>query len=108
MMNQVFLEGVVTRSAWGKNKENGGYFLNIKQERVIGTYKSSNSFSAYANRPLAAQIAKIVEENPQCRVLIEGKLRTYKNKKDGTYHTTILIEKLLRWTPAEQPIAETK
>jgi len=106
MMNQVVLEGVVTRSAWGKNKENGGYFLNIKQERVFNKFKSSNSFSAYANRPLAGQIAKIVEENPGCTVVIQGKLRTYKNKKDNTYHTTILIEKLINWTPAAKAIAE--
>lgn len=102
MINKVFLEGVVTRSAWGKNKEEGGYFLNIKQERVFNKFKSVNSFSAYANRPLAGQLAKIVEANPGCTVYIEGKLRTYFSKKDSQYHTTILIEKLSNWTPAEK------
>ena len=106
MLNKVILEGVVTRSSWGKNKEEGGYFLNIKQERIFNKFRSVNSFSAYANRPLAAQLAKIVESNPQCRIIIEGKLRTYYSKKDGLYHTTILIEKLVNWTPAEKAAVE--
>lgn len=108
MLNKVILEGTVTRSSWGKNKEEGGYFLNIKQERVFNKFKSVNSFSAYANRPLAAQLAKIIEANPNCRVIIEGKLRTYYSKKDNLFHTTILIEKLVNWTPAEQALLEAK
>lgn len=106
MLNKVILEGTVTRSSWGKNKEEGGYFLNIKQERIFNKFKSVNSFSAYANRPLAGQLAKIIEANPNCKIIIEGKLRTYYSKKDNLFHTTILIEKLVSWTPAETAIAE--
>lgn len=108
MLNKVILEGTVTRSSWGKNGEEGGYFLNIKQERVFNKFKSVNSFSAYANRPLASQLAKIIEANPNCRVIIEGKLRTYYSKKDKTFHTTILIEKLVNWTPAEKELPANK
>lgn len=107
MINKVWIQGVVTSSIWGKNKEQGGYFLNIKQERVFNKFKSVNSFSAYANRPLASKIAKIVEANPGCTVFIEGKLRTFYNKNTNLFRTTILIEKLVNWTPADEA-AETE
>lgn len=106
MINKVILEGVVTRSSWGKNKEEGGYFLNIKQERVFNKFRSVNSFSAYANRPLAGEIAKVVEAEPNCRIYIEGKLRTYYSKKDKLFHTTILIEKFSKLGPDVTSVAK--
>lgn len=102
MTNKVFLEGIVTRSSWGRNKETGGYFINIKQERVFNKYRDISIFQAFANRPLAGELAKIVEANPECRIMIEGKLKTYYSKNDGLYHTTVHIEKLLNWMPASK------
>ncbi|MCQ2748399.1 MAG: DUF3217 domain-containing protein [Mycoplasmoidaceae bacterium] len=62
---------------------------------MFNQYKPSYSFSAYANRPLAGQLAKIVQENPGCTLIIEGELRTFYSKRTKFYQTTILITKII-------------
>jgi len=100
MINKVFLEGVVTKSAWGRHGEAGAYFITVKQEeKMFNDYEHRSYFSAYANRPLAAQLAKTVQEDPNCHLYIEGKLRTFFSTKDNLYHMTVLIEKFSKIVP---------
>jgi len=94
MINKVILEGVVTKSGYGKNAELGGYFINIKPEvKSYNGFQSKKSFSAYANRPLSTMLAKAVEAEPNCHIYIEGKLNTFYDIKAKKYEMTVLIEK---------------
>ncbi len=108
MINKVLIEGDVVRSTWGKTAQNG-FFITLKQERKFGEFAWSSYFSLYANKPLANQLAKLVEENPNVHITVEGRLRTYHSKKSNEWKTTILIEKILDSSNAtEQPKTEQK
>lgn len=108
MINKVLIEGDVVRSTWGKSAQNG-FFITLKQERKFGEFAWSSYFSLYANKPLANQLAKLVEENPNVHITIEGRLRTYLSKKNNEWKTTILIEKILDSSNAtDQQKPETK
>lgn len=80
MINKVLIEGDVVRSTWGKSTQNG-YFITLKQERKFGEFTWSSFFSLYANKPLANQLANLIEKNPNLHITIEGRLRTYLSKK---------------------------
>ena len=102
MLNKIILEGKVSWFSWGNISDDKCFYINIQQERVFNKFKSINSFNAYANQPLAKQLANIVENNPNCVIIIEGKLRQYFSKKDNLFHTTILINKLINWSKQEK------
>lgn len=104
MLNKVILEGKVSWYSWGKINDDKCFYINIQQERVFNKFKAVSSFNAYANHPLAQQLANVIENNNNCSIIIEGKLRQYFSKKDNLFHTTILIEKLINWS---KPIANT-
>lgn len=98
MLNKVIIEGDHVRSMWGSKKELGSFFVTIKQEKHFNKFVNLNYFSLYSTPPLATKLADICSKNPNCHLVIEGKLKTYKSKKDNLYHTTIMIEKILKWT----------
>ena len=98
MLNKILLEGKVSWFSWGKTNDDKCFYINIQQERIFNKFTSISSFNAYANQPLAQQVANIVENNPYCIIIIEGKLRQYFSKKDNLFHTTILIDKIINWS----------
>lgn len=98
MLNKVIIEGDHVRSMWGSKKELGSFFVTIKQEKRFNKFVNLNYFSLYSTPPLATKLADICSKHPNCHLVVEGKLKTYKSKKDNLYHTTIMIEKILNWT----------
>ncbi len=94
MINKVIIEGDVVRSSWDKTAKNS-FFITLKQERKFGQFSWSSYFSCYCNNPLATQLAKLVDENSDLHITVEGRLRTYHSKKTNEWKTTILIEKIL-------------
>lgn len=102
MLNKVIIEGEHVRSTWGAKKELGSFFITIKQEKHFNKFKNLNYFSLYSTPPLATKLADICTKHKQCHLVVEGKLKTYKSKKDSSFHTTIMIEKILKWTPNDE------
>lgn len=94
MVNKVFLEGQVVRSTWGEARDSG-FFVTIKQERKIGKFTYTDYFSLYANRPLAAELAKLIDISKDKIISIEGALKTYR-AKNGEWKTTIQVEKIIK------------
>ena len=98
MLNRVQIEGDIVRHTWGQTKESG-FFVFIKQEKTFNKFTTTSYFSLFANQPLAKKLADIVEKYPNAHIVVEGKLKTYLSKKDDTYKTSILIEKIISWNP---------
>jgi neutral trehalase len=102
MTNKVLIDGHIVKSTWGKTEESG-FFVTIKQERKVNNFTWANYFPLYANRPLADQLAKIVEKNANAYIMVEGQLRTYHSKKTGEWKISIQVEKIIQ----EEPVAST-
>jgi hypothetical protein len=95
MHNKVLIDGQIVKSTWGKTKESG-FFVTIKQERKVNNFTWANYFPLYANHPLADQLAKIVDTNPNAYILVEGQLRTYHSKKTGEWKISIQVDKIIQ------------
>lgn len=100
MLNKVLIQGIVKSSAWGK-KENSGFFVTIEQDKKVGGFTWKSRFNLYANRPLALELASIVEKNPNALITVEGELNVYYSQKTKDYKTTICVNKIL---PNDNPI----
>lgn len=101
-INKVIIEGELIRGSYSEASKNT-YFATLKQERKTANYKWADMYSVYALSPISKTLAKIVENNPNCHVVIEGELRTHYSEKKKVSITSILVNKILDTTESRTP-----
>lgn len=100
LINKVIIEGNIVNGSFSASNK-FIYFGQLKQERKMVNFKWDDYFSIYALSPLSKQLAKIVEQNPNAHVVIEGELHT-KISKNKDLYTRILVNKILDVTTDEK------